>query len=122
MKDEKKRNKVGRPPITGEREKMRSLRAKNAEWEQILILSKQVKKGLIKLKKYNIEVNWHGEFGSDGWQIVNDEPFTAVNQQAVEEMIDCYWLKGCLSADDGEGGAIEIPEAEYRIVEIKKDK
>lgn len=70
------------------------------------------------MKKFNVEVNWHGAYNSDGWQIVNDEPIEAQNAQEADDMLDPGWLESCLSVINEDGEVVPVESAEYRIVEI----
>ena len=74
--------------------------------------------GVLKMKRWNVEVNWFGAYGADGWQVVNDEPFKGENEDDVFMQIDDEWLNGCLSVNT-ENGVEPVEGAEYRIVPIK---
>lgn len=71
------------------------------------------------MAKFNLETNWHGTYGSDGWQVVSWEPIEASSAEEAEENCDMYLLKGCLCTLGEDGENVPIEGVEYRFVEVE---
>ena len=71
------------------------------------------------MKKWNIEVNWNGAYGSDGWQVANEDgPIEAATAADAEDMLSPEFLAERMSAiEDGE--MVPVAGAEYRVVEVE---
>ena len=73
-----------------------------------------------KMKKWNIEINWNGAYGSaDEWQVANEDgPIVAATAEEAEDMISPEFLAERMSAiEDGE--MVSVAGAEYRVVEVE---
>ena len=72
------------------------------------------------VKKWNVEVNLHA-YGSDGWQVVTDEPLEAKNEQEVDDMLSPEFLVEHMSVINEYGESVFVESAEYRIVEVEQE-
>ena len=76
---------------------------------------------MIEMKKWNVEVSWHGAYDSDEWQIVNDDgPIAAATAEEAEDMLSPEFLEGCMSTINEYGEMVPVEGAEYRIVEVEE--
>lgn len=77
-------------------------------------------KEVTKMKKWNIEVNWHGAYDSDEWQIANDDgPIEAATAEEAEDMLSPEFLEEHMSTINEYGEMVHVDGAEYRIVEVE---
>ena len=72
------------------------------------------------VKKWNVEVNLHA-YGSDGWQVVTDEPLEAKNEQDVDDMLSPEFLVEHMSVINEYCESVFVESAEYRIVEVEQE-
>ena len=73
-----------------------------------------------KMKKWNIEINWNGAYGSaDEWQVANEDgPIVAATAEEAEDMLGPEFLAERMSTiEDGE--MVSVAGAEYRVVEVE---
>ena len=72
------------------------------------------------MKKYNVEVNWFGAYGSDGWQVANeDSPIDAATAEEAEDMLSPEFLAEHMSTINEDGEMVPVEGAEYRVVEVE---
>lgn len=77
-------------------------------------------KGVLKMKKWNIEINWNGAYGSNEWQVANEDgPIEAATAEEAEDMLSPEFLEEHMSAINEDGEMVPVEGAEYRVVEVE---
>lgn len=61
----------------------------------------------------NVEVNFNGAYGSDGWQVVETSEVESLDDFDVDAIKEMY-----LSVVGKDGESIEVKGAEYRLVVV----
>ena len=73
-----------------------------------------------KMKKWNIEINWNGAYGSAEWQVANEDgPIVAATAEEAEDMISPEFLAERMSTINEDGEMAPVEGAEYRVVEVE---
>ena len=72
------------------------------------------------MKKWNVEINWNGAYGSDGWQVANEDgPIEANTAEEAEDMLSPEFLGERMSTINEDGEMAPVEGAEYRVVEVE---
>ena len=72
------------------------------------------------MKKWNVEINWNGAYGSDEWQVANEDgPIEAATAEEAEDMLSPEFLAERMSTINEDGEMVPVEGAEYRIVEVE---
>lgn len=72
------------------------------------------------MKKWNIEINWNGAYGSDEWQVANEGgPIEAATAEEAEDMLSPEFLEEHMSTINEDGEMVPVEGAEYRVVEVE---
>ena len=73
------------------------------------------------MKKWNVEINWNGAYGSsDEWHIANEDgPIEANTAEEAEDMLSPEFLPEHMSTINEDGEMVPVEGAEYRIVEVE---
>ena len=72
------------------------------------------------MKKWNVEINWNGAYGSDEWQVANeDAPIEAATAEEAEDMLSPEFLEERMSTINEDGEMVPVEGAEYRVVEVE---
>ena len=72
------------------------------------------------MKKWNVEINWNGAYGSDEWQVANEDvPIEAATAKEAEDMLSPEFLAEHMSTINEDGEMVPVEGAEYRVVEVE---
>ena len=74
------------------------------------------------MKKWNVEISWNGAYGSDEWQVANEDgPIEAATAEEAEDMLSPEFLEEHMSTIYEAGEMVPVEGAEYRVVEIEDE-